>query len=103
MDRMSLDAIDADGTHPPTAREQQRASHGPHGPIQVTYGDPVDAIAAAGTEAQCASHDLAGFSRRSRTLGYRFVARCRKCGTEIVVHRVSEGWGYPPILDCVTT
>ncbi len=59
----------------------------------VTFGDSVDAIKTAAEEGRLAGHDLKGFTRRTGRFGYRFVARCRRCGGEVVVScGIAGGW-----------
>jgi hypothetical protein len=60
----------------------------------MIFDDSIDAIAAAATDGRQTGHDLRGFTRRTGSYGYRFVARCRTCGHEIVISRVASGWGY---------
>ncbi len=67
----------------------------PH--AEMSFADSVDAIIAATNDGKRTGHDLAGFTRRTGNFGYRFVARCRRCGHEIVVNRRSDGWDYAPL------
>jgi len=62
----------------------------------MSFADSVDAIAAAAREGKRTGHDLGGFTRRTGNNGYRFVARCRRCGHEIVVRGGSGVWDYAP-------
>lgn len=63
----------------------------------MSFADSVDAIQAAADEGKRTGHDLAGFTRRTGNFGYRFVARCRGCGQEIVVDRRPGGWDFAPL------
>jgi hypothetical protein len=62
----------------------------------MSFADSVDAIAAAANDGKRTGHDLGGFTRRTGNFGYRFVARCRRCGQEIVVRGGSTSWDYSP-------
>ena len=68
----------------------------------MTFADSVDAILAATDDGRRTGHDLGGFRRRTDRNGYRFVARCRGCGHEIVVDRRPGGWDYAPLPPAIT-
>lgn len=52
----------------------------------------VDAIEMCTAEAERGGHVLGGFVRRSRSVTFRFAARCRVCGDEMSVRRTAAGW-----------
>ena len=64
----------------------------------MPLADPLEAIDAASTEASDTGHDLRGFSRRSGSYGYRFEARCHRCGAVVTVRRGDLGWDHDRTL-----
>ena len=71
-----------------------------HHNVAAAFTDSVDAILAAAGDGSDAGHELAGFKRQCGAYGYRFVARCRRCGHEVVVGRGGTGWAYSRSRTC---
>ena len=69
----------------------------------MSFAGSIDAITAAVNDGKRTGHDLGGFTRQSGNFGYRFAARCRSCGHEIVIRGGSGGWNYAPPDGCVSS